>query len=207
MTKQDRLNDIYLKLCRSEIKVKNLAKLYGTTERTIQNDIKELSTIYDISSPSRGIYKLNLDVELEKKFQEIFAKFIIKADYDIFPEFKDLIKKIELKSGFKSTEFFEINIKLEELDDNGILIDLMQAIEWEFSTEFEYQNQKKIIQPLKILNNEMIWYLIAFDLEKNKLQTFRINQIKNFISKTENLLGSEIKKLKEEVKKISTPIS
>jgi DeoR/GlpR family transcriptional regulator of sugar metabolism len=46
--KQDKLNDIFLKMSRGEIKVKNLAKLYDTTERTIQNDIKELSQIYDI---------------------------------------------------------------------------------------------------------------------------------------------------------------
>jgi hypothetical protein len=31
----------------------------------------------------------------------------------------------------------------------------MQAIEWEFSVEFEYKGKKRLIQPLKILNYMM----------------------------------------------------
>ena len=204
MKKQDRLNDIVLKMCTGEVCVKNLAKLYQTSERTIQNDIKELSQIYEITSPARGIYKINLPLEIEEKFEEVFSKFIIKANYDIFPDFENLIKKIELKTGFTPTHSFEINFKLEKLKNPKILIELFQAIEWEYTTEFEYENQKKLIQPLKILNYETIWYLVGFDLYKNKIITFKINNIENLISKTENLIGDEIIKLKEKAKSIST---
>ena len=204
MTKQDRLNNIVLKLLRSEVSVKNLAEIFGTTQRTIQNDIKELSKIYDIQSVSRGVYKINLDCDIEEKIEEVFSKFIIKANYDIFPQFTDLVKKIEHKTGYKPTELFEINFKLEELNDSGILIDLIQAIEWEHSVEFIYKDKKRLIQPLKILNYETIWYLIGFDLYKNKMKTFKINKIKNLISKTENLIGDEVDKLKKESKDIKT---
>lgn len=205
MKKQERLNDIFLKLCKGEVKIKNLAKLYNTTERTIQNDIKELSQIYNIISPKKGIYKLEMDLTIKEKFEEVFTKFIIKANYDIFYQFENLIKKLEIKSGFTPTKFFEINTQLEILKEKEILIDLIQAIEWNFALNFEYKNKKRIIQPLKILNYNTIWYLIGFDLEKNKLKTFKINKIKNLISKTENYLGEEIKKLKEKTKKISSP--
>ena len=206
MKKQDRLNDIVLKMCTGEVCVKNLAKLYQTSERTIQNDIKELSQIYEITSPARGIYKINLPLEIEEKFEEVFSKFIMKANYDIFPDFENLIKKIELKTGFTSTHSFEINFKLEKLKNPKILIELFQAIEWEYTTEFKYESQKKLIQPLKILNYETIWYLVGFDLYKNKITTFKINNIENLISKTENLIGNDIKKFQQEAKNISNPI-
>ena len=202
MKKQERQTDIFLKMCRNEVKVKDLAKLYNTTERTIQNDIKELSEIYNIISPSRGVYKLEIDFQIEEKFEEVFLKFILKANYDIFSEFSELIKKIEFKTGFTPTEFFEINIKLEKLDDSSILIDLMQAIEWNFTTEFDYKNKKRLIQPLKILNYNTVWYLIGFDLKNDKIKTFKINKIQNLISKNESFINEDIK---HHVKLISTP--
>ena len=205
MTKQERLNNLILRLSRSECTVKNLAYAYGTTERTIQNDIKELSKIYNIISPVRGVYKLIFDFEIEEKFEEVFSSFIMKTNYDIFYQFKDLVKKIEMKTQFKPTELFEINFKLEELSDSSILIDLMYAIEWEYSVEFEYKGKKRIIQPLKILNYNAVWYLIGFDLKLNKMKTFKINKIKKLISKTENLMGEDIKKLQKQVKNIHSP--
>jgi len=57
----------------------------------------------------------------------------------------------------------------------------------------------------KILNYNTIWYLIGSDLENNKLKSFKINKIKNLISKTENLLGSKLYTLKEKVKFIKSP--
>ena len=205
MKKQERLNDILLKMYRGEVRVKELARLYNTTERTIQNDIKELSLIYNITSPSRGVYKLIPDFYIEEKLEEVFSKFIIKANYDIFPQFEELIKKIEFKTTFKPTELFEINFKVEKLEDIGVLIDLIRAIEWDFTVEFEYKGKKRVIQPLKILNYNAIWYLIGSDLENNKLKSFKINKIKNLISKTENLLGNELYTLKEKVKSIKSP--
>jgi len=205
MTKQERLNNLILRLSRSECTVKDLASAYGTTERTIQNDIKELSKIYKIISPARGVYKLIFDFEIEEKFEEVFSSFIIKANYDIFYQFEDLVKKIEIKTQFKPTESFEINFKLEELKDSSILIDLMQDIDWEYSVEFEYKGKKRIIQPLKILNYNAVWYLIGFDLKLNKMKTFKINKIKKLISKTENLMGEDIKKLQKQVKNIHSP--
>lgn len=202
MKKQERLNDIFLKMSRSEVKVKDLAKLYNTTERTIQNDIKELSKIYTIISVRRGIYKLELDFQIEKQLEEVFSKFIIKANYDIFSQFHELIKKIEFKTGFNPSEYFEINIKLEKLNDSGVLIDLIQAIEWNFAVEFNYKNKKRLIQPLKILNYNRIWYLIGFDVKNNKTKTFKINQIGSLVSKTENFIDE---KTKQQVKSISTP--
>jgi len=200
--KQERLNDIFLKMCRNAVRVRDLAKLYNTTERTIQNDIKELSKIYNITSPSRGVYKLEVDFQIEKKFEEVFSKFILKANYDIFSEFKELIKKIEFKTGFTPTEFFETNIKLEKLDDNSVLIDLMQAIEWNFTTEFDYKSKKRLVQPLKILNYNAVWYLIGFDVKSNKIKTFKINKIQNLISKNESFIDES---LRHKVKSISTP--
>ena len=205
MTKQERLNNLILRLSRSECTVKDLASAYGTTERTIQNDIKELSTVYKIISPARGVYKLIFDFEIEEKFEEVFSSFIIKANYDIFHQFEDLVKKIEMKTQFKPTELFEINFKLEELNDSSILIDLMQDIDWKYSVEFEYKGKKRIIQPLKILNYNAVWYLIGFDLKHNKMKTFKINKIEKLISKTENLMGEDIKKLQKKVKNIHSP--
>lgn len=205
MKKQERLNDMVLKLSMREMSVKDLAQLYDTTERTIQNDIKELSNTYNIVSTARGYYKIIFDFNIEEKFEEVFSKFIIKANYDIFPQFEELIKKIEFKTTFKPTEWFEIDFKVKKLKDNEILIDLMQAIEWEFSVEFEYKGKKRLIQPLKILNYNAVWYLIGFDLKTNKMKTFKINKIKNLISKTENLMGNEIYSLKKQAKSINTP--
>jgi len=55
---------------------------------------------------------------------------------------------------------FEINFKVEKLKDSGVLIDLIQAIEWNFAVEFEYKSKKRLIQPLKILNYNTVWYMI-----------------------------------------------
>lgn len=204
--KQDRLNDIVLKMYNGEACVKNLAKLYDTTPRTIQNDIKELSQIYEIISPSRGVYKIeNKTPIIEEEIEKTLLKFIIKANYDIFPEFHHLIKKIELKSDLKPTKFFEVNFKVSNLKNNEILITLMQAIEWNYALEFIYKNEKRIIQPLKIINYNTIWYIIGFDLQKNKIKTFKINKIDNLITQTENYLGEKIYKLKKEVENIKTP--
>lgn len=202
MKKQERLNNLVLKMMRGEVKVKELAKLFNTTERTIQNDIKELSEIYEIVSPSRGVYKINFSYEVEKKFEEVFSKFVMKANYDMFPQFEDLIKKMEYKTGFKPTTAFEINFKLEELENSEILIDLFQAIEWNYGVEFNYENRKIILQPLKILNDQTLWYLIGFNLLENRIEHFRIKNMENLILKTENLIGNEVNKLKEEANKI-----
>jgi len=206
MKKQERLNDILLKMYRGEVRVRNLAKLYNVSERTIQNDIKELSTTHNIVSPQRGVYKLeNINPIVEKKFEEVFSKFIIKANYDIFPQFEELIRKIEFKTTFKPTELFEINFRVEKLKDNGVLIDLIRAIEWDFTVEFEYKNKKRVIQPLKILNYNAIWYLIGYDLKSNKLKSFKINRVRNLISKAENLLGNKVEFFKKKIRYINTP--
>jgi len=203
--KYDRLSKLYFALCNKEGKVSDLAKRYGVSERTIQNDIKELSKSVKIISPSRGVYKIIPEKIIEKKFKEVFSKLIIKANYDIFYQFEDLIKEIQFYTSYMPTESFEINFKIEHLKDKALLINLMNAIEEDFSLKFDYKGKERIIQPLKILNYNSFWYLIGFDLTNNKIKSFKINKIENFATDFNLLSQNELKILKRQVKFINTP--
>ena len=208
MKKQDRLNDMLFKLFIGEVKVKDLASLYGVCERTIQNDIKELSQIYDIISPSRGVYKLKtLNEDIEKELDNTIFKMITKLNYDMFPQFEEYIQKIEHKLGIINNDTpLNTNFKVEKLNNIKDLKTIITQINWEYPIEFFYKNKKRIIQPLKIINYNSIWYVIGFDLKDNKLKSFKVNKISNMTLKMEKYLPeNQIKNLKKELKNITTP--
>ena len=203
MKNQNRKSTIYLKMALGEsVHTATLAKEFGVSIRTIQNDINELKEVYEIISEKKGYYRLK---EIPKMFDEEKINMVKLLLYSVgksmFKEFEEEIKAI-LKVDEEICIFDTHIEKIENLNDFKVIV---QMLKWNYSIECEYKEKKRILHPFKIANLSGYWYLIAFDLKNNKLKSFLLNKIKNIKPAFENLLANDNleHKIKSNLKHIS----
>jgi len=183
-----RLNTIISRLNNGEsLSVKELAKEFNVSIRTIQRDFNEkLVGLYPIYQ-DRCKWKMQDGFKIEKS-TSVDDTIIL----DILEKFTDglgskfSIKTKSLLSKIKNDTFNPIYAKLN-IEDISSHINNITLLEESIKSkrhikcvyEFQSYEQKLEIKPLKIANFEGFWYLIALDARNDKLKKYHLKSINN----------------------------
>ena len=179
-----RLTVILSKLNDGEaLSVKELAKEFNTSDRTIQRDFNERLGSFPIYQENKK-WKMQDGFRVEKTKSledEIVLDIIEKITEGIGGKFAT--KSHELLAKIKNEDFNPIYTKLniEDISSQFSEIQVLEnAIKEKivvecFYNDEKYGNYKTVIEPLKIANYEGFWYLIA--LKKDTLQKYYLKNI------------------------------
>jgi len=203
-----RLTVILSKLNDGEaLSVKELAKEFNTSDRTIQRDFNERLVSFPIYQENKK-WKMQDGFRIEKTKSledEIVLDIIEKITEGIGGKFAT--KSHKLLAKIKNEDFNPIFTKLNIEDISGKFSEIQvleSAIKEKIEIECSYDDEKHgvyktTIKPLKIANYEGFWYLIA--LRKETLQKYYLKNITNVKpttnkfksdSKLENLLENSV---------------
>ncbi len=203
-----RLTLILSKLNSGEaLSVKELAKEFNTSDRTIQRDFNERLRSFPIYQENKK-WKMQDGFRVEKTKSledEIVLDIIEKITESIGGKFA--AKSHKLLSKIKNEDFNPIYTKLniEDITDKFKEIQVLEnAIKNRLEVECSYDDErhgvyKTALQPLKIANYEGFWYLIALrddTLKKYYLKNITLTTLTQTTfksdAKLENLLENSI---------------
>jgi len=181
-----RLTIILAKLNDGEaLSVKELAQEFNVSTKTIQRDFNERLSAFHIYQDKRK-WKMQEGFSLEKTKslqEQLVLDIIEKMTESIGGKFATTSHK--LLSKIRNDDFNPIYTKLniEDISDRFDDIQLIEkAIKTKTELECSYKNDREgtfraTIQPLKIVNYEGFWYLVAF--RDNQVQKYYIKTISN----------------------------
>jgi len=165
------------------LSVKELAKEFGTSERTIQRDFNERLVSFPIYQENKK-WKMQKGFRVEKTKSledEIVLDIIEKITEGIGGAFSTKAHKLLAK--IKNEDFNPIYTKLniEDISDKFSDIRIIeQAIKEKKEIECRYNDERHpiyttTIKPLKIVNFEGFWYLLA--LRNDTLKKYYLKNI------------------------------
>lgn len=178
-TLAQRLSQILTKLNNGErFTVIELADEFNVSARTIQRDINERLSYIPIDK--NGDYYSMESYALGKlSFEDIKNFATLSGIKNLYPslsnEFITDVLNAKVNSAYliKNQGFEDISLKKEWFET------ISAAIVKNSPVNFEYKEKHRTVNPYKLVNNDVIWYLLAD--ENNKLKTFTFSKIKKFI--------------------------
>ena len=167
------------------LSVKELAKEFNTSDRTIQRDFNERLVSFPIYQENKK-WKMQEGFRIEKTKSledEIILDIIEKITEGIGGKFST--KAHKLLSKIKNEDFNPIYTKLniEDISDRFADIQVLEtAIREKKEVQCSYDDERHdvyttTIQPLKIVNFEGFWYLVA--LRDDVLKKYYLKNISN----------------------------
>lgn len=168
------------------LSVKALAEEFNVSERTIQRDFNERLISFPIYQDKKKWmmqdgYRLEKSTSVEdavvldimqKLIEGAGEKFATKAD-----KLLSKIKNDSLNPIYAKLDMEDIGDKLSEVEHLERAIKQKQELTCVYTTE---QYTKDLtLKPLKIVNYEGFWYLIALDSSKDELRKYYLKNIKN----------------------------
>lgn len=180
------------------LSVKDLAKEFNTSERTVQRDFNERLVSFPILQEGKK-WKMQEGFRVEKTKSledEIVLDIIEKITEGIGGKFA--AKSHKLLSKIKNQDFNPIYAKLniEDISDKFGEIQVIEgAIKAKKEIECSYDDQRHnifrvILQPLKIVNFEGFWYLVA--LQEDVLKKYYLKNISH-VKETANIFSTDAK--------------
>lgn len=180
------------------LSVKDLAKEFNTSERTVQRDFNERLVSFPIFQEGKK-WKMQEGFRVEKTKSledEIILDIIEKITEGIGGKFAS--KSHKLLSKIKNQDFNPIYAKLniEDISDKFGEIQVIEgAIKAKKEIECSYDDQRHdifrvILQPLKIVNFEGFWYLVA--LQEDVLKKYYLKNI-SFVKATDTAFSTDAK--------------
>lgn len=185
----ERLAYIFSQLSSSaSLSTKDLAIQFDTTVRIIQLDFNEYVLSYfqdEIIKYDFGTKKYYATQNfLDTTFlsaKELAVLSILKckakdkySDKILYDETVTLFDKLEdsLKHNIYTNPMME---HFEEKKDD--IIKIKNAIMYTKEIECIYDEKKRVLQPLKIINFEQYWYLINYDIAHQEIRKYHLNTI------------------------------
>jgi len=168
------------------LSVKELAKEFNVSERTIQRDLNERLISFPIYQEKRK-WKMQEGYALEKSHSveeivllDIMEKLIEGAGKQFALKANALLSKMKNKTYnpiYAKLHMEDIGSKLKEVQI------LENAIISRRQIECSYKQKKRLLNPMKIVNYEGFWYLLAVDdtsiLKKFYLKELNELKVKN----------------------------
>ena len=180
-----RLTTILTKLNDGDIlSVKELAEEFNVSARTIQRDFNERLISFPIYQENKK-WKMQGDFQLQKSrsiedevILDIMEKLIESAGSHFSTKASKLLSKI------KNGDFNPIYTKLN-IEDIGDKLKEVQLLESAIKSktiincqyDFETQRKDMTLKPLKIVNYEGFWYLVALDSRNDILKKYYLKNI------------------------------
>jgi len=174
----DRLAGILISLNSGRIlSVKELAREYRVTERTIQKDLNSRLMSLPINRNSSGKYQL--EASYLGKFQmddmKLFAR--VAGLKGLYPELNYQLMN-RLIHPLNNEAIKVIGHNYEEINDRSeSFYRLEQFILKKQEIKFQYKEKKyRGVKPYKLINQDGIWYLAAYTEDK-KLKSFHFKKL------------------------------
>jgi len=180
-----RLTTILTKLNDGDVlSVKELAEEFNVSARTIQRDFNERLISFPIYQENKK-WRMQPDFQLQKSrsiedeiILDIMEKLIESAGNNFSKKASKLLSKI------KNGDFNPIYTKLN-IEDIGDKLKEVQILESAIKSkiiikckyEFETQQRDMMLKPLKIVNYEGFWYLVALDSRNDILKKYYLKNI------------------------------
>jgi len=193
-----RLTIILAKLNGGEsLSVKELAVEFNVSTKTIQRDFNDRLAIFPIYQDKRK-WKMQDGFKLEKSNslqEQLVLDIMEKMTENIGGKFATTSKK--LLSKIKNSDFNPIYTKLniEDIIDRFSEIQIIEkAIKDKKELECSYENDREglfntTIQPLKIVNYEGFWYLVA--LRNGYVEKYYLKTLANIIITTKTFTTND----------------
>ena len=167
---------------------KELAQEHFVTERTIQNDIRRLRTLYyPITKDSDGKFMFEYGYSLKRTSlnsdELIFLTLALNQfdNVDDIDKIKDSIYKKVVNQNVYSPYFIKYD-HLEDLDvDSPIIASLENHIKSQEIVKIDFTDKSVELEVYKIAAFYGFWYLFAKDLSDQKMKTFKLSKIKKII--------------------------
>jgi len=164
-----------------ELSVKELASEFNVSERTIQRDLNERLNTFPIYQDKKR-WKMQDNFRLEKSSSveevvvlDIMQKIIESAGRTFS------IKANKLLSKIKNDTVNPIYAKLD-IEDIGDKLQEVQLLESAITKRYkvicQYHTKKRLLEPLKIVNFEGFWYLLAIDCSEEILKKYYLKDLK-----------------------------
>jgi len=178
------------------INIRELSEEFSLSERQIQKDIELFSDMYDIESLGSQNYRMKQGYKLigtENEDIEIATALIKSLQQSVLPQMNEYVDKA-LSISQKYGDIFLFNIDNEKILHMKEFRKLLQAIRNKQSCSFHYTKknglQKKVnVHPYRIANLTNYWYLLAYDVEVEKLKSYHINSINRIILAGDNYIN------------------
>ena len=173
----------------NKLHTQKLAQQFETTTRIIQLDFKEYiiplfgddTIYYDYSqkcysakypflqSSLLNSEELSTIAMLKNKSKDKFTDEELSLNTDkLFEKLEESLKNSIYKLP-----------SIESIEENQIdIIKIKNAIKTKTKIECIYNDKKRELYPLKILNLDCFWYLINYDLEYEEIRRYHLNSIK-----------------------------
>ena len=179
-----RLTVILSRLYQAEqLKPSDLAKEFNVSERTIQRDFKDRLIHFPIYYENKH-WKMQKDFKIEKNISiedaitlDILENLSMNLGDKFHSKTSTILKK--LKNRQYSPIFTKLNME-DISSEYESMISFEDAITQKYQIEVKYISRYKeeiiVINPIKIVNFEGLWYLVATDT-KNILKSYYIKNI------------------------------
>ena len=186
-----------------------LSEKFALSTRSIQSYLKELKEEYGLKKEKKYYYFPDNYRHIEKDERVQMSTALMLSLYkNAIPVLQESVLQ-NFKSVPKQVDAFLFDIDFQNIENETYFNQVTDAIINEKALHFKYKNTHnkssiKNVYPLKNTNILGYWYLMAFDLEKDKVKTFYFNSIEDLIvSKNESYLSTkkiaQLSKLSEEM--------
>ena len=166
------------------LSVTELAKEFNVSERTIQRDFNERLLSFPIYQ-ERKRWKMQEGFKLEKStsvedavVMDIMEKLIEGAGTKFAMKAERLLSKIKnhtFNPFYAKLNMEDIGDKLKEVQQLESAINGKRTIKCIY--DYEDYHRQLILEPLKIVNYEGFWYLIATDVNESILKKYYLKNI------------------------------
>jgi len=178
------------------VNIKELSAEFDISERQIQKDIELFSDMYEIESLGQQNYRMKKGYKLigtENEDVEMAIALVKSLQRSALPQMSEDVDKALPKS-YTYEKIFLFNSDNEEISHMREFRKLLQAIRNKQSCSFHYTKKdgttKEVhAHPYRIANLSSYWYLLAYDVEEEKLKSYHINSIFKVILAGENYIN------------------
>lgn len=172
-----------------------LSEEFSLSIRTTQNYLKQLREEYGLVKKKKYYYFTDeyRHIEMNERVQ-MSAALMISLYKNAISYVEDSVLK-NFKQIPKETDAFLFDIDFQIINNETYFNQITHAIIHEKVIHFKYKNAKdkisiKNVYPLKNTNILGYWYLMGYDLDKDKVKTFYFNNIEELVvSKDESYLS------------------
>lgn len=190
---------------------KELSDRFEVTQKTIQNYVKELQEKSGLVKDKTKYYFPDefRNVDIHERVQMSTALMIALYKQAI-PDLKESVLS-NFKELPKEHNAFLFDINFEEIENENLFNQIVNAIINTIAVSFQYTNKENVssqknVYPLKVTNMLGYWYLLGYDFQNEKIKSYYIKSITDLSFLNESYLSEQmIQDLAQSTSGISSP--
>jgi|GEM_PF-4020289 len=190
---------------------KELSERFDTTQRTIQNYVKQLKETSGLQKEGKYYFFPDefRNVDIHERLQ-MSSSLMIALYRQAMPELKESVL-LNFKTLPKEHNAFLFDINFEKIENENLFNQIVNAVIDKKALTFRYANKEdaisiKNVYPLRMTNMLSCWYLLAYDLESEKIKSFYLRYISDLSSLEESFLPDDtVRSLLKSTSNITSP--